>query len=49
MAGQQPVEDGRERPYVPAIHALLAGLPQERRGCPRQVRAWWRRAERQDV
>jgi hypothetical protein len=24
MAGQQPVEDGRERPYVPAIHVLLA-------------------------
>jgi hypothetical protein len=23
MAGQQPVEDGRERPYVPAIHVLL--------------------------
>jgi len=22
MAGQQPVEDGRERPDVPAIHAL---------------------------
>ena len=25
MAGQQPVEDGRERPYVPAIHVLLGG------------------------
>ena len=25
MAGQQPVEDGRECPYVPAIHASLAG------------------------
>ena len=24
MAGQQPVEDGRERPYVPAIHVFLA-------------------------
>jgi hypothetical protein len=24
MAGQQPVEDGRERPYVPAIPASLA-------------------------
>src|SRR5258708_39680612 len=36
MAGQQPVEDGRERPYVPAIHALLADAPQERRGCPRR-------------
>ena len=24
MAVQQPVEDGRERPYVPAIHVLLA-------------------------
>ena len=23
MAGQQPVEDGRERPYVPAIRVLL--------------------------
>jgi len=23
MAGQKPVEDGRERPYVPATHALL--------------------------
>jgi len=22
MAGQQPVEDGRERPYVPAIYAF---------------------------
>jgi len=22
---------------------LLAGLPQERRGCPRQARAWRRR------
>jgi hypothetical protein len=29
MAGRQPVEVGRERPYVPAIHALFAGLPQE--------------------
>jgi len=28
---------------VPAIHVLLAELPQERRGCPRQARAWrWR-------
>ena len=39
MAGQQPVEDGRERPYVPAIHALLAEAQQKRRGCPRQARA----------
>jgi hypothetical protein len=22
LAGQQPVEDGRERPYVPAIHVF---------------------------
>jgi len=28
---------------VPAIHVLLAEVPQERRGCPRQARAWrWR-------
>jgi len=27
---------------VPAIYALLAGPPQERRGCPRQARAWRR-------
>jgi hypothetical protein len=26
MAGQQPVEDGRERPYVQAIHALSLKL-----------------------
>jgi hypothetical protein len=26
MAGQQPVEDGRERPYVPATHVLLAAI-----------------------
>jgi hypothetical protein len=39
MAGQQPVEDGRERPYVPAIHVFLAESSQERRGCPRQARA----------
>jgi hypothetical protein len=30
MAGQQPVEDGRERPYVPAIHALLAEAQQKK-------------------
>jgi len=24
MAGQQPVEDGRERPYVPAIPIIFA-------------------------
>jgi hypothetical protein len=29
MAGQQPVEDGRERPYVPATHALLAEARQK--------------------
>jgi hypothetical protein len=50
MAGQQPVEDIRastpvfdgllrERPYVPAIHALLAEAQHKRRGCPRQARA----------
>jgi len=27
MAGQQPVEDGRERPYVPAIHAFDLARP----------------------
>jgi len=28
---------------VPAIHVFLAEGPQERRGCPRQARAWrWR-------
>jgi len=26
--------------YVPAIHALLADVPQGRRGCPRQARGW---------
>src|ERR1700719_3975712 len=47
MAGQQPVEDIRastpvfdgllrERPYVPAIHALLAEAQHKRRGCPRR-------------
>jgi len=25
---------------VPAIHVFLAERPQERRGCPRQARAW---------
>jgi hypothetical protein len=25
MAGLNPVEDGRERPYVPAVHALSNG------------------------
>jgi hypothetical protein len=29
MAGQQPVEDGRERPYVPAIHVLIFTLPRK--------------------
>jgi len=29
MAGQQPVEDGRERTYVPAIHAYLLKLGKE--------------------
>jgi len=28
---------------VPAIHVLLAATRQERRGCPRQARAWRRR------
>jgi len=28
---------------VPAIHVFLAEGPQERRRCPRQARAWWRR------
>jgi len=31
MAVQQPVEDGRERPYVPAIYVFLAELPEERK------------------
>jgi len=26
--------------FVPAIHVLLAATKQERRGCPRQARAW---------
>jgi len=25
---------------VPATHALFADTPHERRGCPRQARAW---------
>jgi len=31
---------------VPAIHVLLAEATQERRGCPRQARAWRRRGDR---
>ena len=54
MAGQYPVEDIRastpvfdgllrERPYVPAIHALLAEARQKRQSCPRQAGArLWR-------
>jgi hypothetical protein len=34
MAGQQPVEDGRERPYVPAIHVLLAESRQKKTWMP---------------
>jgi hypothetical protein len=30
MAGQQPVEDGRERPYVPAISMVGALCPPDR-------------------
>jgi hypothetical protein len=31
MAGQQPVEDGRERPDIPATHASLPAVSQEKK------------------